>query len=152
VLRAGPCASRWTRLVPCTPPMPQAVRTSCCAPPRLRQRTFIGRQQQVNEHMLQPYVSCISNALKCILHMFHLDAIKVGLLLHMLQYLYTLQVYILNISAVSNVYCKCSSRCRICCSGYARTLQECFPNVSIVSSGCCICCSGYTHVCCKYMF
>jgi hypothetical protein len=46
-----------------------------------------------------------------------------------------------------------SSRCCICCRGYTRMLQVCFPNVSAVLSGhcmfssrCCICCSDYTRM------
>jgi hypothetical protein len=41
-----------------------------------------------------------------ICHMFHLDVAKVDLVLHMLQWL-MLQVYASNVSAVSNICCKC---------------------------------------------
>jgi hypothetical protein len=47
-------------------------------------------KQQVNERMLQPYVSCVSNV--CFiwkLYVFYLDITKVDLVLHMLQWLHT---------------------------------------------------------------
>jgi hypothetical protein len=45
----------------------------------------------VDEHMLQPYVSCI---FRCMLHMFHLNIVKINLVLYILQWLYTCVVSI----------------------------------------------------------
>jgi hypothetical protein len=80
---------------------------------------------------------------------------------------YMFQMFQLFQAYAANV----SSGCCICCRGYTRMLQVCFPNVLAVSSRCymflsvyCICCSGYTRmlqvyvpnvspisdVCCKY--
>jgi hypothetical protein len=55
------------------------------------------------------------------------------------------QLFQIYVTSVSSGYC-------ICCSGYTRKLQVCFPNISVVSSrccmfssGCCICCNSYTR-------
>jgi hypothetical protein len=52
---------------------------SHCAQPRSDLRAVVS--SSMNEHMLQPFVSCILD----ILHMFHLDVEKVDPVLHMLQ-------------------------------------------------------------------
>jgi hypothetical protein len=83
-----PCISRLarshrTRLAPCAP------RTPCLTPPLVPRAAFpaphqlasIG-QQQVDERMFQPYVSCVSDV-----YMFHPDVAEVDLVL--LQWLYT---------------------------------------------------------------
>jgi hypothetical protein len=72
-----------------------------------------------------------------------------------------LQVYVLSVSGVSDVYFKCLSRCCICCYGYTCMFQvyvfECFRCFRLMlqvfiskccksRSGCCICCYGYTHI------
>jgi hypothetical protein len=54
----------------------------------------------------------------------------------MLQCTHMLQVYILNVSAVSDVCCKCLFKIFYLFQMY----------VASVSSRCCICCSGYTHM------
>jgi hypothetical protein len=45
---------------------------------------------------------------RCMLYVFYLDVAKVNLVLHMLQcYTCMLQVYVSNVSTVSNIHCKC---------------------------------------------
>jgi hypothetical protein len=111
------------------------------------------RGQQGDEHMLQQYVSCVSDV--CYIR-FYLDVAKLDLVLHMLQWLYTmLYVYCSN---VSNVCCKCfiltlhmlhwlytyvTSVCFKCFSCFKCVLQ-------VFLSGCCICYSAHT-ICCKRM-
>ena len=70
-----------------------------------------------------------------------------------------LQVYVSNVSAVSNVCCKCLSRCCICCIGYTRMLQVYVINVSAFSNVCCkvlyldvAYVAVAIHICCKCMF
>ena len=65
-----------------------------------------------------------------ILHMFHLDVVKVDLVLRMLQWLYTcvkciFQIFQLFYLDVVNILFGCC----ICCSGYRYMFQVCFLNV-----------------------
>jgi hypothetical protein len=108
---------------------------------------------------------------RCMLHMFYLNAVKVDLELHMLQWLYAcvasvcfscfkymLQVFHLDVTYVAMAIhyvavASVLSGCCICCSGYTCMLQMCFPNVSLFyldvahfSSRYCICCSDYTRM------
>jgi hypothetical protein len=88
-------------------------------------------------------------------HMFHLDVAKVDLVLHMLQWL-MLQVYVSNVSAVSNICCKCFIWIlHICWNSYTyvasvrficfrRMLQVFYLDVPSVSVA--------IHVCCKRLF
>jgi hypothetical protein len=66
------------------------------------------------------------------LHVFYLDVAKVDFVLHMLQ----LQVYITNVSTISEVVSVLSGCC-IYCSGYTHMLHKYIPNVSHVSGVCC---------------
>jgi len=87
---------------------------------------------------------------RCMLHMFHLDVAKVDLVLYMLQ------VYVLNVSAISNVCCKCfiwilpmlqwlymyvTNVCSKCFTYFIPMLQMFHLDVAYVSD-----------ICCKYLF
>jgi hypothetical protein len=91
------------------------------------------------------------------LHMFYLYDVKVDLLLHMLQWLYTYvaSIKVLNVSAVLNVCCKCVyldvayvalAIKVLCCKCTFQMFQLFQTYVVSVLSGCCICCSGHTHI------
>ena len=87
--------------------------------------------------------------------MFYLDAAKIDLVLHMLQY-YTriLQVYVSNVPAVLNVCCKCFyldvAYVALAIHVYYKCMFQIFQlfqtYVASVLSGCCICCSAHTHM------
>jgi hypothetical protein len=129
-----PCASRRTRLVPRTPPVPRAPRHP-------RQRAFIWRQQ-VDEHMLQPYVSWVLDVC-CICFIWMLQK-YIWCYICCNDYTRMLQVYVSNVSAVSNVCCKCFIWMLHMLQWLYTYVASVFPNVSAVLSGHCICCSGYT--------
>jgi hypothetical protein len=89
---------------------------------------------------------------RCMLYVFHLNVIKVNLVLLISQWLYT---------CVASVCFKCfncfkhtlQTGCCIYCKGCTGMLQVCISNVSAVSSTCCmfsseccICCSGYIRM------
>jgi hypothetical protein len=123
-----PCASHRA------PPAPRAALP--CA--RVNESSF--GQQQVDEHMLQPYVSssyCKSRSgIAYVAMAIHLCC------KYMFQMFQLFQTYVVSVLSI----------CCICCSGYTHMLQVCFLNVLCLSeccmflSVCCICCSGHTRM------
>ena len=91
--------------------------------------------------------------------MFYLNAVKVGLVLHMLQWHQRmLQVYVSNVSAIPNVSCKCfilmlnmlnwlhthvAIVCFKCFSCFKRMLKIFYLDVAYVAVA--------IHICCKSM-
>jgi hypothetical protein len=61
--------------MPDLPRVTHPARASRCAPPHPRQRAFLG-QQQVDEHMLQSYVSYVSDV--CCICFVYLDVANRG--------------------------------------------------------------------------
>jgi hypothetical protein len=89
------------------------------------------------------------------LHMFYLYDVKVDLLLHMLQWLYTYiaSVKVSNVSAVLNVCCKCVyldvayvalAIDVLCCKCMFQMFQLFQTYIASVLPGCYIYCTGYT--------
>jgi hypothetical protein len=107
--------------------MPRAPH-SCFTPHQL---ASIGRRQ-IDEHMLQPYVSYVSDVYCiCFIWMFT----KVDLVLHMLQWLYT---YVANVCFKTYVASVLFGYCT-CCSGYTCMLQVYVSYVSPILDLYCKC-------------
>jgi hypothetical protein len=99
------------------------------------------RGQQIDEHMLQLYVSCISDVC-CICFIWMLQS-RSG---------------VAYIATAIHVWCKCMfqlfqmyvvsvlSGCCICCTGYTRMLQVYDSNISAVSNVCCKCFIWILHM------